>query len=204
MRSGIKGRTRVRRKAGSGRKSRNLRRDHLRPPTSSITVKRPVSAQRVPTCPTHADAPVPQQITAIGDDGAHHTCTHGLKALRRMGFLPWPVERKPATRQAWRGIARRGRARQAGRGTAWPGRARKCRRGRAWRGRAWRGVARQGRHNTPIYPGTTTGRAGANARTSPEELPSTRRKQIPRRSTGERDSRAGPCGQRTQYRRSKT
>ncbi len=60
------------------------------------TVKRPVSAQRVSTRPTHADAPVPQQITAIGDDGTHHTCTHGLKALRRMGFLPWPVERKPA------------------------------------------------------------------------------------------------------------
>ena len=65
-------------------------------PLPCFTVKRPVSAQRVPTCPTHADAPVPQQITAIGDDGTHHTVTHGLKALRRMGFLPWPVERKPA------------------------------------------------------------------------------------------------------------
>lgn len=27
-----------------------------------------------------------------------------------MGFLPWPVERKPASRQAWRGMARLGEA----------------------------------------------------------------------------------------------
>lgn len=75
------------------------------------TAKRLVSAQRVSTRPTHADAPVPQQITANGDDGTHHTCTHGLKALRRMGFLPWP--------ESVTGITA-GRARL---GMAWPGKA---------------------------------------------------------------------------------
>lgn len=41
-------------------------------PLPCFTAKRPVSAQRDHTGPTHADAPVPQQIAAIGDDGTHH------------------------------------------------------------------------------------------------------------------------------------
>ena len=52
---------------------------------------------------------------------------------------------------------------------------------------------------SPMTPGTTTGPTGVSVGASPEVLPSTRRKQRPLRSTGERDSRAGPCGQRNKF-----
>ena len=55
-------------------------------PLPCFTAKRLVSAQRVPTCPTHADAPVPQQITAIGDDGTPRPTSDRTQARKRWAF----------------------------------------------------------------------------------------------------------------------